>query len=283
MNAFEHDLAIVYPSLSAKLREAADFVVANPVEVATRSLRAVSSEAGLAPATFSRMARAVGYETYEDVRETMRVSVSDRAGKFADGVERLQSDGFDPEESFVSKHLKACVSNLQSLGLKIDEATFNGVVKRLNTSRQVHVLGVMGSTGIAEHMSYTANFIADNWHLAGRMGASLGSTLVGLGQKDVLIVITMPPFANRSINAAKEAKAQGVYVLVITDTYACPALTYASASFITPTDSPHFFSSYVSTLALVEALIGVLAAESGEAALKRIAQVETSNSQLEYY
>ena len=145
------------------------------------------------------------------------------------------------------------------------------------------MLGPLGSTGVAEYMSYIATFITDNWILAGRMGASLGSSLIGLSKKDTLIVITKPPFASSSIQAVSAAKDQGAYVVVITDTYACPALATASASFIIPTQSPHFFSSYVATLAFVESIVGALAVRGGKEALERIKTVELSNRRLDYF
>ena len=49
-----------------------------------------------------------------------------------------------------------------------------------------------------------------------------------------------------------------------------------------PTDSSHFFSSYVSTVALVEAMIGLLAVKAGALARERIRRIEDSNRRLEY-
>ncbi|NHX27941.1 hypothetical protein HA397_28795, partial [Escherichia coli] len=49
----QEKIAAEYEGLSAKLRDAADFVAENPLDVATRSLRSISASSGLAPATFS--------------------------------------------------------------------------------------------------------------------------------------------------------------------------------------------------------------------------------------
>lgn len=283
MKSFEQQLASIYPKLSEKLRQAADFVVANPVDVATRSLRSISNDAKVAPATFTRMARAVGYDGYEELRELMRVSVSKRANTLSSGLSRLQSEHSDSQGAFIADHLKACSNNLESLVDTIEPAQLEEAIIQLQKSKKVLVMGALGSTGVAEYMSYIASFIADNWFLAGRMGASLGSSLIGLSKHDALIVITKPPFANSSVQAVKAARAEGVYVIVITDTHTCPALVNASIGFIIPTQSPHFFSSYVGTLAFVESIIGILAMKGGQAAMDRIENVEMSNRNLEYF
>ncbi len=282
MGAFEQELAKKYTDLSTKLREAADYVVSNPVEVATRSLRSISADIGVTPVTFTRLARAIGYSSYEELREEMRHSVGQRAGTFSDNVERLQSEHAGNDQSFATKHFTACLDNLTSLRSEIDPATLDYVVDRLHKSRNVLLLGALGSTGAAEYMSYTADFIADNWQLAGRMGSSLGGKLMGITGQDALIVITKAPHANQAIQAAELASSNGAFVLIITDSHKCPSLAHASSHFNVPTDSSHFFSSYVSTIALIEAMIGLLAVKGGEPARDRLSKVEESNRRLEY-
>lgn len=279
---FEEGLVEHYGALSAKLKEAADFVVSNPVEIATRSLRSVSLEADLAPVSFTRMARAVGYETYEELREEMRNSISRKNDSFSDNVARLQTTHANGKSNFTSEHMSDCINNLQLMASNINSKELEHVANQLDKSKKVLILGVLGSTGFAEYMSYMANFITDNWHLAGRMGASLSSNLVGLNEQDALVVITKAPYATKAIKAAEAASAQGVFVVIITDSHKCPALAHATAKFILPSDGLNFFSSYVPTIALIEALIGMLAVKKGKPAQERIRSIEESNRRLEY-
>ena len=143
------------------------------------------------------------------------------------------------------------------------------------------VLGALGSTGIAEYMAYMANFLTDKWYMAGRMGASLGSGLTGLNKQDALVIVTKPPFARKVLLAAEVAKQNGAFVAVLTDSHACPALRHADSGFLVNTESPHFYSSYVATVFLVETIIGMLASRVGPEAMTRIAEVEERNRRLE--
>jgi len=56
-----------YGELSVALKMAADFVVKNSVEIATRSLLSVAAESELSPSSFSRLARAIGYQDYDQL------------------------------------------------------------------------------------------------------------------------------------------------------------------------------------------------------------------------
>jgi DNA-binding MurR/RpiR family transcriptional regulator len=278
--SFEQQLSGRYASLSPKLKEAADFVVAHPVEVASRSLRKVSKDAKLSPATFSRMSTALGYDSYEDLRDVLRTGIENRENTFSHRVEALQKKHGEGDQAFASQHIFDSVTNVQALADSIDPETLEVCVERLHQARKVLVSGALGSTGVAEYLTYMASFIADNWSMASRMGASMASGLVGLSDKDILILITKAPYAQMTVRAALEAQKAGAFVIVITDNHACPALVHASISFIVPTKSQHFFSSYASTLVLCEIMIGSLAARSGAPARARIAEVENRNRRL---
>ena len=275
--SFETRLANQYDGLSDALRHAAQFLVSNPLDIATRPLRKVSLDSGVSPAAFSRLAQALNYSDFEELREEMRGKIERDYRSFANKAERLQQDHGDEQTSFLDAHLAACQQNLTSFGRGIDRALLDAAVDKLVQAHQVVLLGALGSTGAVEYLSYMANFCASNWHMAGRMGASLGGALTGLTQDDVVLIVTKPPFAERSIAAAKLAHEQGVYVIVITDTHLCPALRFATAGFVVPTASPHFYSSYVTTLFFVETVIGLVLSRSGERARARIAQVAQTN------
>jgi DNA-binding MurR/RpiR family transcriptional regulator len=278
--SFETRLADRYSELSGALRLAADYMMANPVDAATRPLRAVSSESGVSAAAFSRLARALDYPSFENLREDMRTKLNRRVNNFADRAQRMQTDESRQGCGFFDNHMLACQANLAQFAQTVDRTALEAAVSRLAEARRVLLLGALGSTGVVEYLSYMANFCVENWSMAGRMGASLGGGLTGLDARDALIIVTKPPFADRGLRAAELARKQGVYVVLITDSLSCPALKFAQARFIVPTESPHFFSSYMVTLFFVEALIGMVVSRAGGEARERIAQVEDANRTL---
>lgn len=278
--AFEHRLAVRYSDLSDTLQSAADFLVANPVDIATRPLRTVSKGSGVSSSAYTRLAKALDYDSFDAIREEIRGKIGQRVNNFADRAEKLQQDHGSENGSFVNAHLTACHTNLTQLVEDIDLEKLNNAVGLLYKARNVYLIGALGSTGVVEYLSYMAGFCSDNWMMLSRMGASLGSSLANLNTRDVVVVVTKPPFAPRVIKAAEIAKARGSQVMVISDTHACPALKYADISLIVPTESPHFFSSYVPTMFLAETLMSMFVSKAGPAAQNRIREVEENNRQL---
>ncbi len=268
-----------YDTLSAKLRAAADYVVANQLDVATRSLRNVSATSGLAPATFSRLARALEFDTFEALRETCRGALWDRGASFADRAARLTGSPA-AEGSILERHSSACARNISDMSDAQHNARLAATVDVLAQAGQVLLFGTFSSTGIVEYMAYLAQYCRPNWSLAGRMGTSLGQAVTDLGAGDVLLIVTKTPYARRAVAAADLARENGAKVVVITDSHTCPALKFAAFSFIVPSDSPQFFSSYAATIALIETMIAMLVAQDPDRASARIREVELQNQRL---
>jgi DNA-binding MurR/RpiR family transcriptional regulator len=270
-----------YAELSETLRIAADYIAGNQVEIATRSLRAVASASGVSPASYTRLARALGYPDYEALREQARAELSRRdRDSFRDKARRLQTDAGQP---FLPRHVSACIDNIKALVEDIDPAQLEAAVERLEKSRRIVLIGALASAGFTDYFAYLAKWFDDRWVVAGRNGATLGSTLAGVTPDDSVIVISKHPYAHRSVRAAEVAAASGATVIVLTDSHAFPGLRFADFHFIQRTESPHFFSSYAATLVLIETITGMLVARAGSEAEARIQNVDRHNRLLDEF
>ena len=270
-----------YAELSETLRVAADYIAENKIEIATRSLRSVASASGVSPASYTRLARAIGYADYEALREQARLELSQRGqDSFQDKARRLQSDADQP---LLPRQVSACINNINALVADIDPATLDAVVERLANSRKIVLIGALASAGFTDYFAYLAKWFDDRWVVAGRNGATLGSTLAGLNAEDTVLIISKHPYAHRSVRAAKVAAGSGAKVIVLTDSHAFPGLQYADFHFIQRTESPHFFSSYAATLVLIETITGMLVARAGSEAEARIQEVDKHNRLLDEF
>ena len=77
--------------MSPQVRRAAEWVLDHPGEIAVNSMRAIAAEADVTPNTLVRMARAVGFEGYDDLRDPFRKQAADGAPSFPDRARFLQS------------------------------------------------------------------------------------------------------------------------------------------------------------------------------------------------
>src|SRR5262245_27138216 len=64
-------IADIYPSLSHGNRRAADFVLQNPLDVATMSIEKLAEGSGTSNAPVTRFVRALGYANYGEFRAAL--------------------------------------------------------------------------------------------------------------------------------------------------------------------------------------------------------------------
>lgn len=278
----EERVAAHYGVLSAQLRRAADYVVANPFDLATLSLRTISANSHVSPATFSRLSRALGYGDFAEMKEQSRHSVGQQVLSFSEKAEALRANG-DGDGSILERQSSACIDNIHAMTRAMDETRLKQAAECLRNARQVLLFGALGSTGIVEYMAYLARYFAPNWTLTGRMGDSLGASVATLAKGDAVLIVTKTPYVHRAVVAARLAREQGADVVLFTDLPQSPAIPYASHAFVVPSESPQFFSSYAATLVLVETLIAMIVASSGEETTASIRKVEAENRALGEY
>ncbi len=264
-----------FAGLSGQQQVAAKYVVENPLEVATRSLRSVASISGVSPATFSRLARTLGYDDYEQLREDGRELVERKISPFSERAHALRVAASDQGLAAILQHqAAACVSNIEDLQRSIDVSRLDAAVQCLHDARTVLLVGAMGSAGVMDYFGYMAHWFKANWKVVGRNGTELSPSISRLVPGEVVFALSKAPYARRTIAALQVAKEAGATTIVITDSPMSPALQFADYGFVTATDSPQFFSSYVATMVLMEAIVSMLLARAGPEAEEMIRAAE---------
>ena len=262
-----------YSDMSTKLRTAADFVAGNPIDIATRSLRSVAQSSGVSPATFSRLARVLGFEDYEEMREAGRMTVGHRLVPFSERAQALQR-GDQSAAQFLNRQSTACIQNIQYLQQDFPTDRLQEAVDALFQAKRVLLIGVLGSAGIVDYFAYQAQYFAREWTVAGRRGVSIPASYAQMSASDAVIALTKAPYSAQTVRALKLAGENGFKTIVLTDSHSSPALEYADYFFIVPTETANFFSSYVATLTLIETMMSMLIAKVGPEAEVRIKATE---------
>jgi len=286
LTSIEDRIESGYDSLSARLRTAADFIAQNPVDFATRSLRSVAGQTGLAPATFTRLSRALGFDGYEDMREVARAGISRSITPFSERAGKLQADAMNDngkQQPFLMRQSNACIDNITRMAQTTDTKLLDTVVDRLLRVDHVTLVGALGSAPFADYCSYLANWFVEDWSVTGKTGLTHGSSITKANGNHGFLIICKQPFVHQSLRIAELAAENGAYIVIITDSRDCPALKYSDAGFILPSESPQFFPSYAATLVFIETLIGMLVARAGPDAKERIATVELNNRRMEEF
>lgn len=265
--------------LSPRMRDAANYILLNPDQVATRSLRQVAAAANLSAPTFSRLARILGFEDYEALRDVCREALLRHQPSFAERAEILQSGSLSDaaDASFVAEQSRSAVNNIVGLAEADLPNALDVAAQWISDADQVVVCGSMISRHLAAYSVYLARLSSAKWRLLDDIGASPGSFLIDLTKKSVVLAIATAPYAHQTVDFAGAARKAGSRVVAITDVPLSPLASNADLAIPVGTDGPNFFPSFAAVLVVLETLIGMTVAKGGKAARDRLAAIEAEN------
>ena len=272
-------------ALSPQLRRAARFIVEHSGDVATRSQRHISAVSQLPAPTFTRLARAVGLQSYDQLRDLCREDVLRNKTILADRAKSLIAEVNEnaEEPSLISRHAASAIHNLQRVVEQTDPDRLTNAAQLLANARRVVLIGEMSARGLMDYVSYMTNMSLTGWKVLDRASESLSSELAFLGSKDACIVTAVSPYSTRSLKIVRHIVEAGIPVVAITDNALSPLVPLADHSFFVVTESPQFFPSHVALMVVLEVLIDMVIRERGIEAQKHIAAVERQNHKLNEY
>jgi DNA-binding MurR/RpiR family transcriptional regulator len=265
-------LAQRFPDLPPRLQRAARFVADNPDQVAVRSMREIARRAAVAPATMVRLARALDFDDYDDLRDVFIRRVEAQATAHAARAQKLQATERDGPR--LGEHLAAAqVAAIHSAAAN-PEAAITAFVRQIATARTVAFLGMRASHAIAFHFAYVYGLLRDNGRLIDDRGGALHDHVARLARGDALIAISLAPYTRATVDAVEAAERRGATILALTDSTLSPIARPARHTLLFRGSGPSFFSTMVGALALTELLVARLAASGGRAVIARLERTD---------
>ncbi|KZK81573.1 HTH-type transcriptional regulator MurR [Pseudovibrio sp. Ad13] len=277
-------LTKAYPNLSKQLKKSAAYVLEYPSDVATLSMRQVAARADVPPPTMNRLAKSLEFGTYNALRDVYRGGFEDFSSNYPSRAGELQAThGTSDIEASLQSFKSAALGNLKHLFDTVDRDHLQQIVSSLATARNVVVVGMHASHSLANYLHYVASMCFRNWRLINRKNGEIADQVEYINADDVVVAISLNPCAADTVLVAKRAYEVGATVVGITDTRTSPLATYSTDLLLTPVQSPHFFESYVATAALLEMILGLLVADSGQVVIDNITRLERCRNELGEY
>jgi len=286
-----HDSVGILAALSTELteftpelRKAASYVLENPNDVGVSSIREIAEAAKVKPNTFVRMARTVGFAGYEDFREPFRDEIKRGVINFPDRARWLQSLGQSGKLGGLYRDMvSAAIGNIEDTFAGIDAEHLMAAATAIINSRQTFTLGVGVNSSNANNFCYLAGTGMKNFHAIPKNGSTAIDDLAWADERDVLIAITCKPFRTEVVDAVRLAREQGVQVIGISDSPASPIIIGSEYGFVVSADTPQFFPSSVSTIALLETLLSFAIAMASPKVVERVKTFHDRRHQLGLY
>ena len=273
-----------WDALTPEAQKAARYVLENPNDVGVSTVREIAEAANVKPNTFVRMARQVGFDGYEDFRAPFREAIRKGAVSFPDRARWLQDIRRSGDlGGLYADMVEGAIRNLEETFAGIDAEALKNAAEAIWNSRQVFTLGVGVNNANARNFTYLASTGMVQFHAIPRPGSTPTDDLAWADKRDVLIAMSMRPYRTEVVAAIEVAREQGLTVIGLSDSPASPIIRAADHGFVVAVDTPQFFPSSVSTIALLETLLSFVIAVASDEIVDRVEKFHRRRHQLGIY
>ena len=273
-----------FETLTPEAQKAARYVLENPHCVGVSTVREIAEFANVKPNTVVRMARQVGFDGYEDFRAAFREAIRSGPAGFPDRARWLQDVSKKGElGGLYAEMVGAAIHNIEETFARIDAEALKAAAEAIWASRRVYTLGVGVNNANARNFTYLASTGMVEFHTIPQAGSNAADDIAWADDRDVLIAITCRPYRREVVETVKIAREQGMTVIAISDSPASPIVMPARHRFIISADTPQFFPSSVSTIALLETLLSFVIAVASPEIVERVEKFHKRRHQLGLY
>jgi DNA-binding MurR/RpiR family transcriptional regulator len=275
-----NDLCSALPSLPMRLREVGRFVAANDYDATTRSMRDLAAAAGADPASFTRLAKALGYSGWDALRAALTEARRPAQSSPFSARTKARRQGPHADVTLVADKLEAEAAGLA----RISPDNVARAAKTLQAAQRVWIAGFRSCRSVAELLNYQLRlFRPDAVQLVGGSGPE-DLDLGAFGAEDAIIVIGFAPYSTASVLSARAAHRSGAALIAIADTGAAPMAEGADHLLLfEAAASPGFFPSLTGAIAIAQSLAAVTFVLGGAGAKRRLEETEARLAAMSEY
>jgi DNA-binding MurR/RpiR family transcriptional regulator len=260
-----------FDGLPAQLQAAARYMLDRPDDVALLSMREQARQAGVQPATMTRLAKQLGHGGYDEIRDLYAGAIRDAARGFA-GKAGMQAAAqkLKGERALAAEMLRSVAAQIASMEERQSLDRLVRAAKAIAKARRIYCLGLRSSHAIAWHLHYILSLIGDKSVLLDGIGGTDGDAIGRASEDDLLIAASVAPYTKRTVELADYAAGRGVPLIAVTDSAVAPLAQRADHVLVVPTDSPSFFHTMSPAFVVAEILGALVAGLGGDAALDHL-------------
>jgi len=276
--AVESHIKEQFESLPRVLQKAARYAMEHPTEIALESMRSVAAKAGLQSAAMFRLARHLGFDSYESFRDCYRAWLVERDSPFSNraGALRRVPRG-NANAVLIGDLLDSDLANL-SKTLSVDQyEQLTAASTVLMKARRIYVLGLRSLFPAAYYFNYVCSMFCDDTVLLSGTGGIIADQLRRIDSKDVLLAFSVHPYAADALKMVKFARERDARIIGVTDSVLSPIAPAADIVLTLSNSTPSLFPSVVPALAVSQALAALLVANGSK---KSLAEIRNSESLL---
>lgn len=267
--------------MPAQLQAAGRFVLSRPREVALLSMRDQARQAGVQPATMTRFAKRLGLAGYDAIRNAYADALrGPGAGFSARAGQQVASQKLKGEPALAADIVNSIREQIGRLTHSDSLADIVAAAKLVASARRVYCLGLRSSYPVAWHAQYVLSLLGKQAVMLDAIAGTGVDPLRLATVADILVVVSVKPYTQATIQIAEYAVSRKLPLVAITDSAASPLAKIAKVSVLTETESSSFFHTMAPAFVAVEILVALVAGRRGQKGLEALKLAEQQFAEL---
>lgn len=266
MKQLDERLRSHYAQLSPQEQRIAGFIVDHYDDLIGYNSAELARLSGVSKATVSRLFKRLGYETYREMRNELRM-LRQNGMPLTDSREAVQGN------TLLARHYKQEMANLTQWVNAIDGQQFSEVVQALVNSKRIFIFGMRNSYPVALHLRQQLLQARSQVLLLPQPGQTLAEELVDITPEDMVIVMAFRRRTRITQTLLQQLQLRNVPTLALCEPQCQTVLALSRWQLCAPLDSVSAFDSYAAANSLVNLLSNALLHEQLSLGRQRIHQI----------
>ncbi|NLJ40586.1 MAG: MurR/RpiR family transcriptional regulator [Clostridiales bacterium] len=246
-----HRINACYKGMSKGQKLISEYIINNYDKAAFMTASKLGGNVGVSESTVVRFANMLGYEGYPKLQKALQELIRTKLTT----VQRIEMSSELDQGMILKNVLKADMNNIRKTIEEASNEVFNYVVDSILKAKNIYVMGLRSSAPLAQFMGYYLSFIFSNVRIVTSGVNDVFEQLIHISNKDLLIGISFPRYATRTIEAMAFAKERKATTVALTDGLISPLTPHSDYILQARSDVASFVDSLVAPLSLINALI----------------------------
>lgn len=219
------------PNLPKRLRQVADYALANPDDMALSTAAQVAQQAGVQASTLVRFAQALDYSGFSELQQLFRSRLRQQFPDYRERLVALRDEGAagpNMAQVLVDGFAEASRNSLSRLQATIKHSDVDKATDLLSGAETIILVGARRMFPVVSYLAYAFGKLGIRAVLVDNI-AALGPEQAAIAHKrDVVVAVSCAPYTPATVTMAAQAHAKDIPVIAITDSALSPLAQHCS-------------------------------------------------------
>lgn len=219
------------PNLPKRLRQVADYALANPDDMALNTAAQVAQQAGVQASTLVRFAQALDYSGFSELQQLFRSRLRQQFPDYRERLVALREEGAagpNMAQVLLDGFAEASRGSLSRLQSTIRHRDVDRATDLLAVAETIILIGARRMFPVVSYLAYAFGKLGIRAVLVDNI-ASLGPEQAAIAREgDVVLSVSCAPYTPGTVAIAAAAHEKGIPVIAITDSALSPLAQHCS-------------------------------------------------------